>query len=104
MWDDDLPANPDKALQVLVSRVRTQCGATVVTRQSGGYRLGLGADEVDALLLGSLVEQAGERLGAGDPEKAGELARQALDAGTHRRPAGRGPARRSSGPCPDGHP
>ncbi|MCW2760580.1 MAG: transcriptional regulator, winged helix family [Marmoricola sp.] len=78
VWDDELPANPLKALQVLVSRVRTQCGATVVTRQSGGYRLGIGPDEVDALLLGSLVEQAGERLGAGDPEKAGELARQAL--------------------------
>lgn len=79
VWEDDLPANPHKALQVLVSRVRAQCGPSVVSRHSNGYRLGVGADEVDALLLESLVEQAAERLGAADPEKAAELARQALD-------------------------
>ncbi len=79
VWDGDLPANPVKALQVLVSRVRTQCGATVLTRQSGGYRLGLATDEVDALLLASLVEQANERLAAGDADKAAELAGLALE-------------------------
>ena len=91
VWDDDLPANPHKALQVLVSRVRAQCGPTVVTRQGSGYRLGLGTDEVDALLLGSLVEQASERLGAGDPEKAAELAGQALGLATSAETRGDGP-------------
>ncbi|MCW2846339.1 MAG: transcriptional regulator, winged helix family [Marmoricola sp.] len=81
VWEDDLPANPHKALQVLVSRIRTQCGASVVVRHSGGYRLGLGSEEVDALQLATLVDQAGERLGSDDPEKAAELARQALELG-----------------------
>jgi DNA-binding SARP family transcriptional activator len=91
VWDDDRPANPVKALQVLVSRLRTQCGATVVTRQSGGYRLGLGPDEVDALQLAALVEQAGERLGAGDAEKSAELARQAIELAPAAAPGGDGP-------------
>jgi DNA-binding SARP family transcriptional activator len=42
VWAEDLPANPTKALQVLVSRVRSQCGAEVLVRQGNGYRLGIG--------------------------------------------------------------
>ena len=61
VWGDDRPANPTKALQVLVSRVRSQCGADVLVRHGNGYRLGVGHDEVDALLLGRLLERAGGR-------------------------------------------
>ena len=104
VWDDDLPANPHKALQVLVSRLRSQCGPSVVTRQAGGYRLGLGADEVDALLLGSLVEQASERLASGDPEKAGELAGQALALARTGDARGGRPAGTAACRCPDRHP
>ena len=45
-------------MQVQVSRVRAQCGADVVVRYDGGYRLGLPADGVDVWRLGSLVDAA----------------------------------------------
>ena len=60
VWADQAP-NP-KALQVQVSRVRAQCGAGVVERYDGGYRLGLADDAVDAWLAESLVEAARKAL------------------------------------------
>ena len=79
VWGEERPANPTKALQVLVSRVRSQCGADVLVRQGNGYRLGIGHEEVDALLLGRLLQRAGGELASGDPAKAALLAREALD-------------------------
>ncbi len=48
---DQPPANPAKALQVVVSRTRSQTAPEVVERAEGGYRLGLGAATVDAVTL-----------------------------------------------------
>ncbi len=56
VWADLTPS--PKALQVQVSRVRAQCGAGVVARYDGGYRLGLPADGVDLWRLGALVDAA----------------------------------------------
>ena len=61
IWADDEPANPTKALQVLVSRVRTTLGADSVERYDGGYRLGVPADDVDALLLRRLTRRPPRR-------------------------------------------
>jgi predicted ATPase len=47
VWEDDLPATGHKALQVLVSRVRSLTAPEVVERTATGYRLGLGVDDVD---------------------------------------------------------
>jgi predicted ATPase len=44
---DDAPANPAKALQVVVSRARTATSATAIVRTPGGYRLDLGPEDVD---------------------------------------------------------
>jgi predicted ATPase/DNA-binding SARP family transcriptional activator len=74
IWGDDEPANPTKALQVLVSRVRTALGADSVERYDAGYRLGVPADEVDALLLRRLTRDAAAALEAGDPARAAALA------------------------------
>ncbi|GGL31116.1 ATP-binding protein [Phycicoccus endophyticus] len=41
------PANPTKALQVVVSRARAHTAPEVVERTGHGYRLGLPADQVD---------------------------------------------------------
>ena len=41
IWADDEPANPAKALQVLVSRVTDRVGRRRVVRYDGGYRLGV---------------------------------------------------------------
>ncbi|TDC82612.1 BTAD domain-containing putative transcriptional regulator [Actinomadura sp. 7K507] len=48
VWPDDRPENPAKALQVVVSRARSQFGADVIASTPAGYRLGLDESEVDA--------------------------------------------------------
>ena len=75
VWGEDPPANPAKALQVLVSRTRSHTAAEVVARTSQGYRLGLSADEVDCLCLAEHARSARAALSAGDLETAGERAR-----------------------------
>ncbi len=77
IWADDEPASPTKALQVLVSRVRTTLGADRVERYDGGYRLGVPADQVDALLLRRLTREAGAALDTGDAATAVALAGRA---------------------------
>ena len=49
VWGDDIPANPTKALQVVVSRARAVTGPAVVERTARGYRLVLGETEVSYL-------------------------------------------------------
>ncbi|GAA1618258.1 BTAD domain-containing putative transcriptional regulator [Nonomuraea maheshkhaliensis] len=78
LWPEEAPANPTKALQVVVSRTRAATGADVVVRIPRGYRLGLPADEVDALLLGGLVEQARKALAEGDMVLARRRADEAM--------------------------
>jgi len=68
VWDDDTPASPVKALQVLVSRVRAGRDPQLVVRYDGGYRLGLEPEDVDALWLARAVELARSRLAAGDAD------------------------------------
>lgn len=51
IWGGDVPANPTKALQVVVSRARTATGPDVIERTARGYRLTLSALEVDAWAL-----------------------------------------------------
>lgn len=48
---DDVPANPSKALQVVVSRARTATDSSAIERTPRGYRLSLQAAEVDAWSL-----------------------------------------------------
>ncbi|MFB4319075.1 BTAD domain-containing putative transcriptional regulator [Actinomadura sp. 21ATH] len=48
LWPDERPANPAKALQVLVSRARAQLGADVIAGTPAGYRLALDEGQVDA--------------------------------------------------------
>ncbi|MEW9533364.1 BTAD domain-containing putative transcriptional regulator [Microbispora sp. NPDC049125] len=78
LWPDEAPANPTKALQVVVSRTRAATGADVVVRTPRGYRLGLPAAQVDALLLGTLVEQARAALGEDDMALARRRAEEAM--------------------------
>lgn len=78
LWPDEAPANPTKALQVVVSRTRSATCADVVVRMPRGYRLGLPAGQVDALLLGALVEQARAALGDDDMALAERRAEEAM--------------------------
>lgn len=51
VWADESPANPTKALQVVVSRARAATAPPVIERTAYGYRLALGPAEVDAWAL-----------------------------------------------------
>jgi predicted ATPase/tetratricopeptide (TPR) repeat protein/DNA-binding SARP family transcriptional activator len=51
IWLEDPPANPTKALQVVVSRARAATATAAIERTSHGYRLALAPAEVDAWSL-----------------------------------------------------
>ncbi|MCL2780120.1 MAG: transcriptional regulator [Actinomycetia bacterium] len=51
IWTDDPPANPAKALQVVVSRARAATAPESIERTAHGYRLALAAQDVDAWAL-----------------------------------------------------
>jgi predicted ATPase len=79
VWGPDrAPANPAKALQVVVSRTRAQTAPGVVERASGGYRLGLPTASVDALSLRDDVAAAAAAEARGDLTTARDAARRAL--------------------------
>ncbi|WP_217920007.1 BTAD domain-containing putative transcriptional regulator [Actinomadura sp. BRA 177] len=71
LWADGRPENPAKALQVVVSRARSQLGADVIASTPTGYRLGLDESEVDACAV-VLAASASARC-ARDGDHAGAL-------------------------------
>ncbi len=77
VWGDEAPSNGMKSLQVLVSRVRSACGADAIARDGAGYRLGAAPGEVDSVRLSALVREAAAALD-GDAARAAERAREAL--------------------------
>jgi predicted ATPase/DNA-binding SARP family transcriptional activator len=78
IWGDEAPLNGVKSLQVLVSRVRTACGAESIVTDAAGYRLGAAPYEVDSQRLAALVRDAATALGQ-DASAAAALAREALE-------------------------
>lgn len=80
VWGDDEPANPVKALQVLVSRTRSVVGSRVLVTEGGGYRLEVPPDRIDAERLHALAHRARALLDA-DPAAAAEAAREAVGLG-----------------------
>ncbi|MDX3226814.1 ATP-binding protein [Streptomyces sp. ME19-01-6] len=65
LWPEDRPENPTKALQILVSRARSQLGADVIASTPTGYRLALPEDQVDssAVLLSAAASARHARVG-----------------------------------------
>jgi hypothetical protein len=78
LWADDQPENPTKALQVLVSRARSQLGSDVIASTPTGYRLALGENQVDASAVLLRLAASGERSRARDHAAALEQAEQGL--------------------------
>ncbi|GAA4559127.1 ATP-binding protein [Pseudonocardia xishanensis] len=97
LWPDAPPADPAKALQVVVSRVRSRLGAQVVETTATGYRLALAPSEVDAT---ALAAHAREARSAPDPAQA--LA--AADAGLALWPGARAESAGADEPEPAGGP
>ncbi|MFF9183372.1 ATP-binding protein [Streptomyces misionensis] len=73
LWPDEQPERPGKAVQVLVSRLRTQLGADVVVSTPTGYRLALDETRVDSSAL--LAHEAASAACARAGDHAGALAR-----------------------------
>ena len=66
LWPDEQPDNPTKALQVLVSRTRSQLGPDVIASTPTGYRLALADDEVDASAVLLSASACAQHARAGD--------------------------------------
>ena len=84
LWPDEQPEHPVKALQLLVSRVRSRLGADLIVSTPTGYRLGLSAEQVDATAV--LIEASASEEHARSGDHAAALRRAeaglALCAGT----------------------
>jgi predicted ATPase/DNA-binding SARP family transcriptional activator len=71
LWPEERPARPTKALQVLVSRLRTLLGADVIVSTPVGYRLGLPEERIDAAAV--LLHAAASARAARDGDHAAAL-------------------------------
>ncbi len=65
IWGDEAPANPTKALQVVVSRARRATASGAIERAGHGYRLALAAGDVDVWASDEAVEAARRAIVAG---------------------------------------
>jgi predicted ATPase/DNA-binding SARP family transcriptional activator len=70
LWPEEQPENPTKAVQILVSRARSQLGAGVIASTPAGYRLNLDEDQVDAAVVLVKASAAAKHARAGDHEAA----------------------------------
>ncbi|MER6071837.1 BTAD domain-containing putative transcriptional regulator [Streptomyces sp. NPDC001817] len=66
LWAEELPERPGKAVQILVSRLRSQLGAELVVSTPVGYRLALEETQVDSSALLLHEAAAAERARSGN--------------------------------------
>ena len=78
LWAGAPPANPRKAVQVYVSRLRKALGVDVLETSALGYVLRVGDGELDVWRFEHLVAEGRQALAAGDPMRAATLLRHAL--------------------------
>jgi predicted ATPase/DNA-binding SARP family transcriptional activator len=78
LWSRDQPADAANAVQALASRVRGIAGRDVIEHGPGGYRIAVGADQVDAWAFERLIATARAALDRGDSDAAAAQFRAAL--------------------------
>jgi DNA-binding NarL/FixJ family response regulator/DNA-binding SARP family transcriptional activator len=81
LWGESPPPTARKAVNVYVSQLRkalARNGRDPIATEDGGYRIEVGADELDVARLRQLLANARERAAAGEPEAAAEVLREAL--------------------------
>jgi DNA-binding NarL/FixJ family response regulator/DNA-binding SARP family transcriptional activator len=81
LWGESPPPTAKKAVNGYISRLRKQLarnGHDPIATADGGYRLEVGAGELDAADLRQLLATARERTAAGEPEASADLLREAL--------------------------
>ncbi|TQN41958.1 putative ATPase [Blastococcus colisei] len=82
LWGEDLPGNPDNALQVRVSKLRRAFAglglpAGLIATRRPGYVLEVDPSAVDAIRFSGLITTA-RSVADDDPARAGDLYREAL--------------------------
>ena len=80
LWGNDLPLHPQTALQVVVSRLRTNLGpyASRIAVAPNGYRLDAGPEEVDLLFAESLLRDGRLALASNEGARAASAFERAL--------------------------
>ncbi len=78
LWGDDPPASAAKVVQGCVVRLRKVLGPAAIETHPTGYRLVLGADDVDLHRFERLVGRAREQLALQAPDRALQTAGEAL--------------------------
>jgi DNA-binding SARP family transcriptional activator len=81
LWGEAPPPTARKAVNVYVSKLRkalSRSGDDPIATASGGYRLRIEPDELDAERLGQLLSEARESVSGGEHEVAAERFREAL--------------------------
>lgn len=79
LWPEEMPGDPAHAVQSLVSRLRQALpGGTALRSSSGGYRLDLPPEAVDAARFERLAHEGGRALRNGEAETAAQWLREAL--------------------------
>lgn len=78
LWAGAAPANPRKAVQVYVSRLRKTLGVEVLETHALGYVLRVGEGELDVWRFEHLVAEGRQALAASDAARAATLLRRAL--------------------------
>jgi len=78
LWGDDPPAASRNLVHGCVSRLRSALGAPAIERCPPGYRMRVGAGELDAGRFDRLARAGEEALAAGDAHAAASLLQEAL--------------------------
>jgi len=81
LWGESPPPTARKTVNVYISQLRKTLGRDgndPITTETGGYRLNLGADQLDATRMQQLLRTAREHAAAGEPDIAAGLFREAL--------------------------
>ncbi|MDQ1509687.1 MAG: hypothetical protein QOG50_1531, partial [Actinomycetota bacterium] len=80
VWGGVLPVHPETALQVVVSRLRTNLGpyGRRIAAEDAGYRLDAGPEEVDLLWAESLLHEGRLALAGDEGSQAADLFDRAL--------------------------
>ena len=81
IWPDSQPAHPAKALQILISRARSQTSPEAIARTDSGYCLNLSDEDVDTWAFESALTDAEEALANGATSRALETAERAATLG-----------------------
>jgi DNA-binding SARP family transcriptional activator/outer membrane protein assembly factor BamB len=79
LYGDDAPATWRKVVQGCVGRLRRMLGAQAILTVAGGYRLGLGDEQIDVRRFERLVADADELAAVGEHERAALGYESALD-------------------------